>query len=130
MDKILLVEDERLISDVMARFLQQKGFHVDTAYTLQEGLDKYSTDHIVVLLDIALGNETSFPLLKKIKEENPKTIVIMVSGRSSEENIREATKLGADAFVSKPFKREYLEYVILSKIRAAQKEQTGGADSQ
>ncbi|MFQ5952976.1 MAG: response regulator [Candidatus Omnitrophota bacterium] len=122
MDRILLVEDERLISDVIARFLQQKGFQVDTAYTLSEGVDKYSTDHIVVLLDIALGDETSFPLLKKIKEENPKTIVIMVSGQSSEENIREATKLGADAFVSKPFKREYLEYVILSKIRAAHKD--------
>jgi DNA-binding response OmpR family regulator len=122
MDRILLVEDERLISDVMTRFLEQKGFQVDTAYTLSEGIEKFSQEHLVVLLDIALGDETSFPLLKKIKEESPKTIVIMVSGKSSEENIREATKLGADAFVSKPFKREYLEYVILSKIRAAQKE--------
>ncbi len=124
MDKILLVEDEKLIADVIARFLEQKGFQVDTAHTLAEGTEKFSEEHLVVLLDIALGNETSFPLLKKIKDESPKTIVIMVSGQASEENIREATKLGADAFVSKPFKREYLEYVILSKIRSAKKGKT------
>ena len=122
MDKILLVEDEQLIADVIARFLEQKGFQVDTAHTLSEGTEKFSEDHIVVLLDIALGSETSFPLLEKIKKESPKTIVIMVSGQASEENIREATKLGADAFVAKPFKREYLEYVILSKIRSVDKE--------
>jgi two-component system response regulator HydG len=121
MDKILLVEDEKLISDVIVGFLQRKGFHVDTAYTLEEGMKKFTSEHIVVLLDIMLGDETSFSLLTKIKEENPKTVVIMVSGHASEENIREATKLGADAFVAKPFKREYLEYVILSKIRSAQK---------
>ena len=123
MDKILLVEDEQLIADVIARFLEQKGFQVDTAHDLSEGMEKFSQEHIVVLLDIALGNETSFPLLEKIKKESPKTIVIMVSGQASEENIREATRLGADAFVAKPFKREYLEYVILSKIRSLEKEQ-------
>jgi DNA-binding response OmpR family regulator len=122
MDKILLVEDEKLISDVIVGFLERKGFHVDIAYTLNEGMEKFTPDHAVVLLDIVLGDQESFPLLKKIKEENPKTVVIMVSGHATEDNIREATKLGADAFVSKPFKREYLEYVILSKIRAAHKE--------
>ena len=122
MDKILLVEDEQLIADVIARFLEQKGFQVDTVHDLSGGMEKFSQEHIVVLLDIALGNETSFPLLEKIKKESPKTIVIMVSGQASEENIREATRLGADAFVAKPFKREYLEYVILSKIRSLQKE--------
>ena len=70
------------------------------------------------LLDIALGEERSFPLLKKIKKEHPEIPVLMFSGYDSDEYIREAKKLGADGFIPKPFRIEFLSDFLLPKIEA------------
>ena len=122
MEKILLVEDEKETAVMVARFLERKGFHVDVAYTLPQGLDAFSPEHKIVLLDIMLEGETCFPLLKKIKDERPQTGVIVVSAHDDEENIREAKRLGADDFIAKPFVSEHLEGMLLSKIHSLSKE--------
>jgi DNA-binding response OmpR family regulator len=118
MSKILIVEDEKDTADVVAKFLRRKGFEVDVAYDLPFGMKQFSADYKIVLLDILLKGEKSFPLLKKIKEESPDTTVIVVSAYDNDENIREAKKLGADSFITKPFVSEYLENFLLSKIRS------------
>ncbi|MDD5195712.1 MAG: sigma-54-dependent Fis family transcriptional regulator, partial [Candidatus Omnitrophica bacterium] len=68
MENILIVEDERETADTMAVALRRRGYSVDLAYTLPQGLKLFSPDYSVVLLDILLGTEKSFPLLQKIKE--------------------------------------------------------------
>ncbi|MDD5195545.1 MAG: response regulator, partial [Candidatus Omnitrophica bacterium] len=94
---------------------------VDLAYTLPQGLKLFSPDYSVVLLDILLGTEKSFPLLQKIKEESPATLVIMVTAYDEDDNVREAKRLGADGFVTKPFMTEYLENLIVTKIKSLKK---------
>ena len=120
MKKILLVEDEKMVADVIERFFQKKGFTVDAAYDLASGLEKYSSGYDLFLLDINLKEETSFPLLKKIKEDNPKAVCLMFSGYDSEENIMEAKKLGADGFIPKPFRIDFLKDFLLPKIESLQ----------
>ncbi|MBD3246649.1 MAG: response regulator [Candidatus Omnitrophica bacterium] len=124
MTKIFLVEDEKDTAVLVARFLERKGYEVDVAYSLGEAMEKFSSGHDIVLLDIMLGDEKCFPLLKKIKEAAPTTGVIMVSGYDDEENIQEAKKLGADGFVTKPFVSEHLEQVLLTKIHSLEKKIT------
>ncbi|MFQ5952423.1 MAG: response regulator transcription factor, partial [Candidatus Omnitrophota bacterium] len=116
MYKILMVEDEKMIADIIIRFFQKKGFKVDVAYDLAEGLEKDSTDYDIILLDINLREEKSFPILKKIKEKDPKKPVLMFSGYDSDENIREAKKLGADGFIPKPLKVGLLQNFLLPKV--------------
>ena len=70
----------------------------------------------MVLLDIALGDEVSFPLLERIKKECPDLPVLMFSGYDSDENIRKAKALGADGFIPKPFRIEFLDDFLLPKI--------------
>lgn len=118
MSKILLVEDEKETADAIARFLTRKGFEVEVAYDLPSALGKTLTDYNIVLLDILLKGEKSFPMLKKIKAEQPKTPVIVVSAYDNDENIAEAKRLGADGFIAKPVMTEYLENFLLSKIHA------------
>lgn len=121
MENILIVEDERETADTMAVALRRRGYSVDCAYTLAQGLKLFGGEYCAVLLDILLGTEKSFPLLKKIKEEYPQTIVIMVTAYDEDDNVREAKRLGADGFITKPFMTEYLENLILSKIRSLKK---------
>jgi len=118
MDKILVVEDERETADAIARFLKRKGFDIDVAYDLSDALTKNISDYQIVLLDILLKGEKSFPMLKKIKQEQPKLPVIIVSAYDNDENITEAKKLGADGFIAKPVMTEYLENFLLSKIHS------------
>ena len=118
MEKILLVEDEKETADAIARFLTRKGFEIDVAYDLSTALAKNISDYQIVLLDILLKGERSFPMLKKIKEEQPKIPVIIVSAYDNDENITEAKKLGADGFIAKPVMTEYLENFLLSKINS------------
>lgn len=118
MDKILLVEDEKETADAIARFLTRKGYEIDVAYDLATALSKNVSDYNLVLLDILLKGEKSFPMLKKVKQEQPKLPVIIVSAYDNDENIVEAKKLGADGFIAKPVMTEYLENFLLSKIQS------------
>ncbi|MDD4182901.1 MAG: response regulator [Candidatus Omnitrophica bacterium] len=121
MDKILLVEDEKETADAIVRFLTRKGYAIDVAYDLSTALSKNVSDYNLVLLDILLKGEKSFPMLKKIKQEQPKLPVIIVSAYDNDENIVEAKKLGADGFIAKPVMTEYLENFLLSKIQSLRK---------
>ncbi|MGB2600677.1 MAG: response regulator [Candidatus Omnitrophota bacterium] len=118
MKKIFLVEDEKMVADVIARFFEKKGFEVDVAYDLKTGMEMYNPSYDLVLLDINLREETSFPLLEKIKKENPDLPVLMFSGYDSEENIMKAKSLGADGFIPKPFRIEFLKDFLFPKIEA------------
>jgi two-component system OmpR family response regulator len=118
MVKILVVEDEKATADMIITFLKRKGFATDVAYDLLSAMDKTVTDYDIVLLDIILKDAKSFPLLKKIKEQSPKTAVIMVSAHDDDVNIAEAKKLGADWFIAKPMMSEYLESFLLAKINS------------
>jgi DNA-binding response OmpR family regulator len=121
MDRILVVEDEKETADAIARFLTRKGFEIDVAYDLSSALSKNVSDYQIVLLDILLKGEKSFPMLQKIKQEQPKLPVIIVSAYDNDENITEAKKLGADGFIAKPVMTEYLENFLLSKIHSLRK---------
>ena len=122
MERILIVEDEVEVANIIAKFLLKRGFTVDVVYDLAGAMEKSCSDYTIVLLDIMLGNEKSFPLLKKIKKMSPQTMVIMVSGYDSGENIKEAKLLGADGFLPKPFKMEYLEKFLILKIKSLRRQ--------
>jgi DNA-binding response OmpR family regulator len=116
MKKVLIVEDEKMVADVISRFFKKKGMEVDIAYNLSAGMEKFNPSYDMVLLDIALGEEVSFPLLERIKKECPDIPVLMFSGYDSDENIRKAKSLGADGFIPKPFRIEFLDDFLLPKI--------------
>lgn len=116
MKKILVVEDEQLIADVVVKFLSNKGYEVDVAYDLPSAFEAYHPGLDVILLDIDLKGEESFSLLSKIKSETPNIVVLMFSGYDSEDYINKAKKLGADGFIPKPFRIEFLEDFLLPKI--------------
>jgi len=127
MKKLLLVEDEDMLVAVMRPLLEKKGFAVDVASTVEEGMIKADGEYEVAILDIDIKGERVFPILKKIKEDRPDTVVLMFSGYYSEEEVSEARKLGADDFIPKTFRQGSLKDFLLPKIDfLLQKKKTEG----
>ena len=123
MESVLLVEDQQMVADIVAKFFRKLGFNrIDIAYNLQQGLEKSAGSYDIVILDIALGEEMSFPILERIKKEKPATPVLMFSGYDSEDNIKHAKSLGADGFIPKPFRMDFLQDFLLPKIEHMRKE--------
>ncbi len=106
---ILVVDDEPGIREGCRRVLEPQGFHVETAVTLQEGLDQIrSREFDIVLLDVMMPDGRGFDLLAPIREKDPDTIPIIITGYATVELAVEAIKAGAYDFISKPFSPDLL----------------------
>lgn len=109
--KILIVEDDKDISDLVALYLRYASFEVDQVYSGDEGLEKINeaeATYALVLLDLNLpGNLNGYDLLSRIRNIS-NVPVIVCSARESDEDIIRALKLGADDFVTKPFSHKIL----------------------
>ena len=116
-EKILVVDDDKSICSLIKDFLEKKGFSVETAYTGEEGLEKFRRIHpILILLDIRLPGMDGLLTLKKIREIDQNIGVIMITGLKDEETAQKALELGAYEYIVKPFDLNYLELCVLTRI--------------
>ena len=118
MTKVLIVDDEPVIVNLLQKFLTQKGYETITASSGEEALKRVREDSpALVLLDVYMPGKTGIEVLREIKQLQPNLGVIMVTAASDEGIGRRALELGAFDYVSKPFDLEYLEKVVLWKVR-------------
>lgn len=104
--KILIIEDEKDIVELLFYNLKKEGFEVDFAYNGEEGLTKIRNNtYNLILLDIMLPGIGGFELCKTLRE-NPKTShipIIMLTARTLESDKVLGLELGADDYITKPF---------------------------
>ena len=111
--RILVIDDEPAVVDVLVTCLREEGYAALGAETGDEGLKLAILSRPeLVLLDIALPGMNGIELLKRIRSIIPTTRVIVVSGNTDPVLAREALELGALAYVDKPFDFAYLKRVI------------------
>src|SRR5262244_1940753 len=116
--RILVIDDNPQVVDILGVCLRQEGYGVLGALTSDEGLKLAILSRPeLVLLDIALPETNGIELLKRIRSINPATRVIMVTGNSDPVLAREALHLGALAYIDKPFDFAYLKRVIALALR-------------
>jgi len=109
---ILVIDDEESIRDSCSQVLQKEGYSVKTAEDGIEGLRFFRTEFFhAVLLDLKLPGMDGMEILSRIKEDNPKTPVIIITGYASIDSAVEAMKRGASDYLSKPFTPEQLRLV-------------------
>ncbi|MCK5683938.1 response regulator [bacterium] len=113
--KILVIDDEKDVVKFLVKLLKIKGFKdVRFAENGKEGLKKYyDYKPDLILTDINMPEMDGLELLKNIKAENPDTIVIILSGIGSSENVIKALELHADNFLKKPFSSKQLVQLLL-----------------
>jgi two-component system response regulator PilR (NtrC family) len=111
--KILVVEDEKSMREVLKIFFESENFNVTTSSDGLEALSLLEKDiYDVVITDIRLPRLDGMELLKKIKEVSPNTMVIMITAFGTKESAIEAMKIGAYDYINKPFNMDELRIIV------------------
>ena len=116
-NKILVLDDEREIAEVIALYLRNEGYEVELAFTGREALRKVEAESpVLALLDVMLPEEDGISILKKlrVRPDTRKLPIIMLTARGSEYDTVIGLDSGADDYIPKPFRMMEL----ISRIRA------------
>ncbi len=115
--KVLIIEDEKSISDIIKFNLKKEGFEVETAYDGQDGLEKALTGKPdLILLDVMLPLMDGFQVCKKVREASSVPI-LMLTAKEEEVDKVLGLELGADDYITKPFGMRELIARIKANIR-------------
>ncbi|MBQ7445273.1 MAG: response regulator transcription factor [Clostridia bacterium] len=113
--RILLVEDERSLSDALVKIMQKNHINVDAQYDGEKGLEAAQSGiYDVIVLDIMLPKMSGFKVLQTIRAEKNFTPVILLTAKSSIKDKVTGFDLGADDYLTKPFQATEL----LMRIKA------------
>ncbi|MBI3085635.1 MAG: response regulator [candidate division NC10 bacterium] len=117
MARVLVVDDEPDAVELLQEFLTAKGYDVLTASDGEEALRqvKEHRPHLI-LLDVRMPKLNGMEVLKRVREIDHEVGVIMVTAVNEEETGREALKLGAFDYITKPLDLQYLERSLWYKI--------------
>jgi len=116
--KILLIDDDENLNKVISFQLDQMGFNVTTATDGTNGLNLFKHGSFdIVITDLQLPGMTGMELLTSIRRLDKNVIILIITAYGTVENAIEASKLGADDYLTKPFGKETLRFIIEKAIQ-------------
>ncbi|HVW59536.1 MAG TPA: sigma-54 dependent transcriptional regulator, partial [Puia sp.] len=124
MKRILIIDDDMDMCNLLGRFLGKKGFETEAGHSGNKGIAKFKESKFdVVLCDFRLGDKEGREVLKEIKQIDPYAIVIIITGYSDIKTAVDVIKAGAFDYITKPLIPEEVLNVI---GRALQQQASGG----
>ena len=120
--KILLVEDEIDLNNVVTKYLKKNGYSIDSIFDGEEALDylRYG-EYDLVILDIMMPKVNGFEVIKELRNNGDNTAILMLTARDSADDKVKGLDLGADDYIVKPF--DFNE--LLARIRAVVRRKYG-----
>jgi two-component system response regulator HydG len=113
MKRILIIDDDMDMCNLLGRFLQKKGFETDASHSGNKGIAKFKESKFdIVLCDFRLGDKEGREVLKEIKQVDPAAIVIIITGYSDIKTAVDVIKSGAFDYITKPLIPEEVLNVI------------------
>lgn len=127
MSKILIVEDEALLRDLIRDYLERDDHEVLEAQDGKEGLKQYyqHDDLDLVLLDVMMPGHDGWTVLKEIRKSS-ELPVVMLTAMSQDTDELYGFELGANDYVTKPFK----PHILMARVRAQLKRHSGAVKSE
>jgi len=123
--RILVIDDDESIREVLTSILEDKGYIVDTAENGKEAIKKLEAEfYNLALVDIRLPDMEGTKLLTAVKETSPRMVKIIITGYPSLQNTIEAINKGADGYIVKPIKVESLLDTIKEHLKKQQEAKT------
>lgn len=125
--RILLVEDEKNLSNVISINLEMEGYEVVSTELGKQALEYSKRQHFdLIILDIMLPDLSGMKVCEQIRLENMKVPIIIVSAKNTSNDRIQGLKLGADDYLTKPFN---LEELLLRTKKLIQRSSTGSVSS-
>lgn len=119
--KILVVDDESDICEILQYNLETEGFEVTTACSAEEALELPLQDYSLILLDVMMGEMSGFQMARRLKE-NPTTAhipIIFITALDGEDNLVKGLNIGADDYIAKPLGMKEVKARVRAVIRRA-----------
>ena len=111
--KILLLEDDEILNEVISSFLVKKGYKVCVTYDGEEAEDAlYKNSFDLLLLDVNVPSINGFELLKNLRANNINTPAIFLTSLNETQDLKEGFLSGCDDYIKKPFEFEELDLRI------------------
>jgi DNA-binding response OmpR family regulator len=102
--RILIVDDEEDLCEILKFNLEGEGFEVDEAYSAEDAITKRLDKYDLLLLDVMMGKMSGFKLAEKIRKERGSTIpIIFLTAKDTKNDTLTGFSIGADDYISKPF---------------------------
>lgn len=116
MTKILIIDDDTDINNMLATLLANHGYDTASAYSGTEGLLLHGQDVNLILLDLMLPGKSGEEIIRSLKEKHPVPIIVISAIHEIDKKVDLFT-LGADDYVTKPFYNEELLARIAARLR-------------
>lgn len=130
--KILVVDDEQDLCEILQYNLETEGYEVDTANSAEEAMQMQLTDYSLLLLDIMMGEMSGFQMARRLKEQ-PATAhipIIFITALDNEDSTVKGLNIGADDYIAKPISIKELKARVAAVLRRVHGEKERDAASQ
>ena len=124
--KILIVDDEESLCEILQFNLEVEGYEADVAYSAEQALEMHPERYSLILLDVMMGEMSGFKMARILKS-NPETArvpVIFCTARDTEDDTVAGLNLGADDYIAKPFSTREVLARVRSVLRRTASPQT------
>ncbi len=128
--KILVVDDESDICEILKYNLETEGYEVMTAFSAEEALELPLQEYSLILLDVMMGEMSGFQLVRRLKNDvsTARIPIIFITALDGEDNLVKGLNIGADDYIVKPLSmKEVMARVRAVLRRSSQLQQTVAA---
>ena len=116
--KLLLVEDENTLSELLTEFLETEGYSVHCAYDGEQGYKVYKEIRPdICIFDVMMPILSGFSLLEKVRKTNSEIPILLLTARALKEDVINGLKLGADDYLTKPFNFQELNLRLKNLLK-------------
>jgi len=117
--KILIVDDEQDICEILKFNLANEGLDITCAYSAEEALEKLTPDHALILLDVMMGGISGFKMAESLRCAGNTIPIIFLTAKDMENDMLTGFSVGGDDYISKPFSIKE----VVARVKAILKRQ-------
>ena len=116
-NKILIVDDERDICEILEFNLSSEGYEITCAYSAEQALEKLTPEHSLILLDVMMGEMSGYKMAEALRRNNNQIPIIFLTAKDTENDMLTGFSVGGDDYISKPFSIKE----VVARVRAVLK---------
>ena len=121
-EKILIVDDEKDICEILGFNLASEGYEVEAAHSAEEALEKLAGGHDLILLDVMMGGMSGYRMAETLRREGNLIPIIFLTAKDTENDMLTGFSVGGDDYISKPFSIKE----VIARVRAVLKRANEG----